>query len=748
MSLSNLFLIVLFIKIGCAIAAWQTGLLWELGFWAPLGVMVLYLLYGHFKTRKGSWQDRMNYGDSAYYLGFLFTVASIILTLFTLGARFNAQEVAIRFGAAMITTLLGMAVRVYLVTFAQRKRSTLIGPGRAARHYEEYGMSRTMPFQHRVRNDSLDTTNRSYSLTTGDISLQVPDLAKALGVNGVIDRTVRAGAEGVTRGLGKLAENAQENEEKPKGREWVQRKIKQKKAAAKQAEALRNQGKADPITKKILTREEIGASTKNNQDQKPYEKDQEIIDVPARPNGIKRTLVARPDNRSSASNTVASTSTIDAGVDTESTQDGNSRFEVSVDDVACEEKRKVSLSERASSVDGSETQNVNSLSEGASSTADGEIAKTHASLNKEGRVTQEQTTSSSSTSDTSQNLSESIRQGITKNQLDGADTRDQEFAGEARSDSAFEASRVQGTKTSRQAESSGLRKAFNKIMGRNEPESQEIPEEFRGNWSPKGHRIQLIREPMEVYEGDDLNIVVEASAHNLLILNRLLIDTISNFEDIRANMNHLCARVGHELEDNSRQVIDTNVLMMNETKKSLKTMCDEFAQSLNGSVGILAQSVRQMTKANEAQMNRLTEQNMQRVQKLAAAIRRQLLMGVTGLSDQMQSSASQIQGVTQQLTSDLQSVPVAQTLQDVSEKLSASACSFQNKVRMIELPEVYMKSTVRQFNQHMKAEVEKLDLILKQVEGTASSLQQAMEQANKALPQRRSFFDFFRKGRH
>jgi ABC-type transporter Mla subunit MlaD len=91
--------------------------LW-LGFVAPLVVMVAYMVVGY-KTR-GHEISEEKFADSCYYLGFIFTIASIVVCLLDvpnmLGSN-GLHGIALRFGAAMVSTVLGMAVRVYLVSF-------------------------------------------------------------------------------------------------------------------------------------------------------------------------------------------------------------------------------------------------------------------------------------------------------------------------------------------------------------------------------------------------------------------------------------------------------------------------------------------------------------------------------------------------------------------------------------------------------------------------------------------------------
>lgn len=93
---------------------------WGLGFTLPLLVMFAYVVYGFGATKSLNRSVVLKYGDSCYYLGFLFTVASLSIALIDIGHKgeLTVADVAIRFGAAMITTLVGMAIRVWLVTFA------------------------------------------------------------------------------------------------------------------------------------------------------------------------------------------------------------------------------------------------------------------------------------------------------------------------------------------------------------------------------------------------------------------------------------------------------------------------------------------------------------------------------------------------------------------------------------------------------------------------------------------------------
>lgn len=114
--LQKLFLVAVVLKTGLAFLAWALRYPWSLGFWAPLGVMASYVLLG-LKRRAHDVSDE-KFADSCYYLGFIFTITSIVFALFDLPAiGTHLPDIAVRFGAAMVSTVAGLVVRVYLVSF-------------------------------------------------------------------------------------------------------------------------------------------------------------------------------------------------------------------------------------------------------------------------------------------------------------------------------------------------------------------------------------------------------------------------------------------------------------------------------------------------------------------------------------------------------------------------------------------------------------------------------------------------------
>ncbi|RWA53778.1 hypothetical protein AU476_12755 [Cupriavidus sp. UYMSc13B] len=112
----KLFVIALVLKVGSSYLGYELQDPWILGLAVPLLVMGAYIFLGCFRRDNDVTDDK--FADTCYYLGFIFTITSIIFCLFDLpniGTRI--QDIAVRFGTAMVSTVFGLGVRVYLVSF-------------------------------------------------------------------------------------------------------------------------------------------------------------------------------------------------------------------------------------------------------------------------------------------------------------------------------------------------------------------------------------------------------------------------------------------------------------------------------------------------------------------------------------------------------------------------------------------------------------------------------------------------------
>ena len=95
-----------------------------IGFVCPLIVMCWYLCYANRQVKECPSIATIA-GNSAYFLGFLFTIASIVVAMLDIAFTNMHDEamsyIASRFALAMVTTLLGMGYRTWLIGFTHKK---------------------------------------------------------------------------------------------------------------------------------------------------------------------------------------------------------------------------------------------------------------------------------------------------------------------------------------------------------------------------------------------------------------------------------------------------------------------------------------------------------------------------------------------------------------------------------------------------------------------------------------------------
>ena len=79
-----------------------------------VGVMGIFYFFGN-KYNKTP-VIRAVFADSLYYLGFLFTFIALVGALVSVDS-FNADDIVGQMGPALVTTVVGMAARIYLTQF-------------------------------------------------------------------------------------------------------------------------------------------------------------------------------------------------------------------------------------------------------------------------------------------------------------------------------------------------------------------------------------------------------------------------------------------------------------------------------------------------------------------------------------------------------------------------------------------------------------------------------------------------------
>jgi hypothetical protein len=118
-NIQRLFLFTIVLKTVSSFIGWLIGgelANWILGFVLPLFFMGGYIALGMRRDKRDLTDEK--FADSCYYLGFIFTIVSIIFCLLDIPKINTALDtIAVRFGAAMFSTVVGIIVRVYLINF-------------------------------------------------------------------------------------------------------------------------------------------------------------------------------------------------------------------------------------------------------------------------------------------------------------------------------------------------------------------------------------------------------------------------------------------------------------------------------------------------------------------------------------------------------------------------------------------------------------------------------------------------------
>ena len=184
-----------------------------LGLLAAVGAMLVYVFLGHRAEPDGIASPQ--FADSVYYLGFLFTICALIISLIDLGDSLASADdtfegLVWRFGLALVTTVLGLAIRVYLAGFHDKLEDSLITSekalARSARQMRKQLQQQSIDFraQNELHNKSLQSAVKfaSNSLVTSVRDAQA-----------VAENTSREASQTVAVATGEFVEKVRESAE-------------------------------------------------------------------------------------------------------------------------------------------------------------------------------------------------------------------------------------------------------------------------------------------------------------------------------------------------------------------------------------------------------------------------------------------------------------------------------------------------------------------------------------------------------
>jgi hypothetical protein len=114
LSLRKLFVATLLVGTVVVILGSYSGF-YSIGFMGPICLMILYISFGRY-TYRGKFITEQ-FADSCYYLGFLFTLIALTVSLFSIKEDYNSSTLIWNFALALFTTIIGLGYKVYLSNF-------------------------------------------------------------------------------------------------------------------------------------------------------------------------------------------------------------------------------------------------------------------------------------------------------------------------------------------------------------------------------------------------------------------------------------------------------------------------------------------------------------------------------------------------------------------------------------------------------------------------------------------------------
>ena len=81
----------------------------------PAFVVVFYAIFIFAKGKNVIHAEQL--GDSVYYLGFILTLFALIFALYDMSGNLAAKVIIPKFGIALVTTVVGIGIRVYVTQF-------------------------------------------------------------------------------------------------------------------------------------------------------------------------------------------------------------------------------------------------------------------------------------------------------------------------------------------------------------------------------------------------------------------------------------------------------------------------------------------------------------------------------------------------------------------------------------------------------------------------------------------------------
>jgi len=154
----------------------------------PLAVMTGYIALGWRVARSA--ESVSQFADSVYYLGFLLTLTALVAALMRIGDGEDLWSVIRLFGVKLVTTLVGLGVRVYLTNFRPSVEDSvevaeeILSRAAVGLRHRFDQLSVDLAAQTATINVTLDTAARNIDLTLSSVVKRIGgDLSESVGAS-------------------------------------------------------------------------------------------------------------------------------------------------------------------------------------------------------------------------------------------------------------------------------------------------------------------------------------------------------------------------------------------------------------------------------------------------------------------------------------------------------------------------------------------------------------------------------------
>jgi hypothetical protein len=178
----NIFGLTFIIGSASIVIGWLINAPFWLGVGFPVLILIIYSSLGIFEEKDETLIEQ--YADSIYFLGFLFTLVALIVSLLALSEdNYSLEGVGSRFGIALTTTIIGLFLRIFLTNFRSSfsSKKAIVEDQLAQTiklySYEVLSHARTLRSTTEAYKNSMDHATTSMQKTFEELNVELRSVA-------------------------------------------------------------------------------------------------------------------------------------------------------------------------------------------------------------------------------------------------------------------------------------------------------------------------------------------------------------------------------------------------------------------------------------------------------------------------------------------------------------------------------------------------------------------------------------------